>query len=144
VRVRVLAAGVSASTRELVRRVKELCARDSREYARRIGVQAEASERAADALVRGDARAFVRALGEQSHALAELGRAAGVAIVTPELEALCLVAEAQNAVVLPAGAGGGDIALWVSVGADEALLPGDSGFEPLDVSLGAPGVHRVG
>jgi hypothetical protein len=44
---------------------------------------------------------------------------------------------------LPAGAGGGDIALWVRLGAkDQSRV--SRGFEPLEVSLGAPGVGRVG
>jgi hypothetical protein len=63
--------------------------------------------------------------------------------VTPELEASRLSAAADGAVVLPAGAGGGDIALWVRLGAkDQSRV--SRGFEPLEVSLGAPGVGRVG
>jgi mevalonate kinase len=108
-----------------------------------IGAQAAASENAAAAVEHGDARAFVRALVAQAAALAELGACAGAPIVTPELEALRELAEKRGAAVLPAGAGGGDVALWVAADPEAKAPDRAPGFERLSLSLGAPGVGRV-
>lgn len=141
--VSVFAAGQAASTRELVARVRALKSAEPSSYARLLGAQAEAAAAAALALERDDAGDFVRALSAQARALAALGDAAQAPIVTPELRALAEEGERSGAAVLPAGAGGGDVALWVS--AEPSRSPPDHfpGFERLRLSLGASGVSRV-
>jgi hypothetical protein len=100
--------------------------------------QADASERTADAVLAADAHAFTSGLRQQAEALTALGRAAGVAIVTEEVVRIAAAAERVGAAALPAGAGGGDIALWVSVGPVEP--PADDALRPVSLQLGAPGV----
>ena len=143
-RIGVFALGESASTPGLIARVRAFESAEPARFERLMAVQAEAAERAARALERADAPLLLRALGDQGRALGELGRAAGAPIVTPELEVLARHAETLGAAVLPAGAGGGDIALWVTLDGVAALPAELPGFEALALSLGAPGVCRLG
>lgn len=103
----------SASTPELIGKVKALAARAPDVHARWLGAQATAAGAAASAAQAGDADALVAALRDQGRALLELGRHAEAPIVTPELAELGPLAEATGGVLVPAGAGGGDIALFV-------------------------------
>jgi phosphomevalonate kinase len=133
----------SASTRELIAGVGALALRDSALHARLLGAQASASVEAVAALDSADARAFIRALSAQHAALAALGAAAGVPIVTPELGALRAAAEAQGGALLPAGAGGGDIAIFAGLAPSSAALRGElraRAHRLLDVPLAVAGV----
>jgi phosphomevalonate kinase len=112
----------SASTRDLIRAVSDLGARDARQQRRLLSAQAAASERAATAARAGDGVALLAALRDQHRALHELGCAAGVPIVTPELAELAQAAEQQSGVLLPAGAGGGDIALFIGLAGSTPAL----------------------
>lgn len=103
----------SSSTRELLAAVAGLSQRSPDAHQRLLFAQALAAEQAAAAAHSADAAALVAALRAQHRALHALGLAAGVPIVTPELAELNPAAESQNGVLLPAGAGGGDIALFV-------------------------------
>lgn len=105
-------------------------------------VQAEASERAANALLEGKAAELIAALAAQGAALSALGVAAGVSIVTPEMQRLSVAATAMGGALLPAGAGGGDIALWVTSAANR-LPPSNPDLRPLALTLGAPGLAHA-
>lgn len=140
--IRVLSLGRGASTPELVARVRALRERDPALHARCLSAQALASEQAARAIDAGDAAAFIAALAAQTEALTELGRAAGASIVTPEITALRAAAAAQGAAILPSGAGGGDVALWVS-SSPEVGVPEPTTLTPVSLTLGAPGVHAL-
>lgn len=142
VRVWVWSLGRSASTRELIEQVRALSSRDPQGYSRCLNAQAEASVRAARALDAGDAASLIGALIEQARSLAELGKRSGAPIVTPEVAALSREAEAFGAAVLPAGAGGGDVALWVGSGAPPSFKE-RSGMIPLPMRLGVKGVHAI-
>jgi phosphomevalonate kinase len=89
---------------------------------------------------------LIGALRAQQRALSGLGRAAGVSIVTPELTELAPTAESEGGVLLPAGAGGGDIALFVgrapSTPALRAALESRA-HRRLDLDLSASGVQVV-
>ncbi|MGC4092331.1 MAG: hypothetical protein QM756_31495 [Polyangiaceae bacterium] len=135
----VLASSQPASTPDPIRRVHALRAADPRGYARLMQAQADASEAAAVALLAGDAPSLLAALGRQGEALAALGVAAGVPIVTPELAALQSRASAAGAVALPAGAGGGDVSWWVG----PTVAPQHAGLEGLALSLGADGLSAL-
>jgi phosphomevalonate kinase len=112
----------SASTRELIARVESLRSTDPEAHRRWLGAQVEASRRAASAAERGEAEALLVALRAQQSALLWLGTAAGAPIVTPELAGLDPLARAEGGVLLPAGAGGGDVALFVGRAASSAGL----------------------
>lgn len=135
-----------AVTSDFVRRVFLLEERRRDEFVRLFDAQRAASEEAASALLRRAAAPFVEALRAQFDALDALGAAAEVPIVTAEMSELARLVE-PDAVVLPAGAGGGDIVVHVgsrpSSPAFRALAARHHLFE-LDVSLDAPGVRLEG
>ena len=133
----------SASTRDYIAAVKALELRAPSEHAALLGAQANASAQAAAALEAADPGAFIAALAAQQRALRALGSAAAIAIVTPELVELSPMAEAQGAVLLPAGAGGGDIALFAGLApSSRALREGLEGHAHrlLEVGLSVAGV----
>jgi phosphomevalonate kinase len=108
------ASRVSASTPELLAAVARLRARAPAEHSSLLGALKQAAERAAVAARDGQALDLIAELGRQREGLAALGRAAGVPIVTAEMEQLALAVRDRTAAVLPSGAGGGDIVLWCS------------------------------
>ena len=136
----------SAATRDLLVAVAQLAERSPEQYARWMGSQILAAHDAARAAVRQDARALIAALRAQSRALSGLGNEARVPIVTPALSTLAPRAEAEGGALLPAGAGGGDIALFVSCGPSSSELRDAleiHGHRRLATELGAPGVSVV-
>jgi phosphomevalonate kinase len=141
--VEVWSCPTSASTRELLAAVAELGRRDANAHRRWLDLQGDAATAAAQRLQAGDALGVVKALRGQLSALSGLGRAAGVPIVTPELAGLAAAAEQEDAVLLPAGAGGGDIALFVGARASSEALSAAlhaRDHRRLSASLAAPGV----
>jgi len=142
-RVGVFASPVSASTPELVGRVRAFAQRAPEAYAELIG---EASQAAARVLEAGSVAELVAHLRTQSAALAALGEAAGAPIFTPDVLELGPLAEEEGGVFYPSGAGGGDVALFVG-----AQAPSDGfrrraealGRFELALSVGAPGVQLV-
>jgi phosphomevalonate kinase len=142
----VWAAGEPASTQELVGRVQHLRQRDVNAYRTCLGAQIRASERAARSFEYGELEAFIDALADQRIALGRLGSAAGAPIVSPAVDELCERARAEGACVLPSGAGGGDIVLFVGLAQPSNALRARSvelGFHKLDVQLAARGVHAA-
>ena len=137
----------SASTRELLAAVARLAQQSPELHARWLGSQILAAHDAALSVTRRDARAFISALRAQRRALSGLGQAAAVPIVTPELAALAPRAEGEDGVLLPAGAGGGDIALFVGGAASSAGLRAaleNYAHRRLTAELAAPGVAALG
>lgn len=133
----------SASTRELLSAVARLAQSAPSRHDMWLGAQAEAARAAAHAVERADVQALLAALSAQQRALAGLGQAAGVPIVTPELLLLGPHASAEGGVLLPAGAGGGDIAIFAGVAPSSvALRQGLAGHGHclLRVELSATGV----
>jgi phosphomevalonate kinase len=136
--------GRPASTSELVGRVSALRERARGRYVKLIDAQAAASLDAELALGRGDSRGFLRALDAQRHALDALGQGAGAPIVDDAARALGDAAAALGGAALPAGAGGGDVLVFAGVAPSDAefrALARVSGYEKLELSLGARGVH---
>jgi phosphomevalonate kinase len=133
----------SASTRELLGAVAALGLREPTHHRHWLDSQGAAATAAATSLRAGDAAGFVAALRDQLEALSGLGRAAGVPIVTPELAELAPDAREEGGVLLPAGAGGGDIALFVGAQPSSVSLRSALGARQhhlLPTSLSAPGV----
>jgi phosphomevalonate kinase len=137
---------VSASTRQLLEAVALLARREPDRHQQLLAEQTAAAERAVQAVQESDVPGLIVALRAQHRALAQLGRAAGVPIVTPELCDLEAAAEAQGGVLLPAGAGGGDIALFAGPKSStpelRAALAAHA-HQRLQVELAAPGVGLV-
>lgn len=140
--VRVFASRTEATTAAMLARVRAYALGSPIDYEHRMRRAIAAAESAVTAV---EVAAFVTALAEQTSALGELGRAAGVPIVGGEVEDLGRLAADDAAAFLPSGAGGGDIALFVgSAEPSPALVARASarGLDLLDVRIGAPGVER--
>lgn len=143
----VLFAGVPASTSELVGKVRAFKARSPHEYGgvmEGLTASAEDAERAFD---EGSPADVIRALRDQLRGLADLGEHSGARIVTREVARLADLAGEEDAVVLPAGAGGGDVAIYAGTAAPSPRLV--AAFEKerharLELTLGAEGLHLVG
>lgn len=132
----------SASTARMLEAVRSLRERDRAAYRAIISEAFAGAEGARDAR---EARAFVSSLERQAAALTELGRVAGVPIVTREIAALAAEARGEQATVVPSGAGGGDVALYYGASAPSPPLRARAeaeGLTVLQVRLGARGVHR--
>ena len=140
----VWACSVSVSTAVFLARVADFAARDPAAHRARIEAQAEAARAALSAAERDRAADFVSAIDRQVTTLSALGEAAQIGIVTPELTELALVARAQGAAFLPAGAGGGDVAYYVGLAPPVAGFgerAGALGLSRVALRLGARGVH---
>jgi phosphomevalonate kinase len=136
----------SASTRELLAAVARLAGSAPQEHARWLAAQTEAATAAAACVANRDAPGLFAALDGQYHALLGLGRAASAPIVTPVLEELGPHAAAEGGVLLPAGAGGGDIALFVGASPSTPALRealAQRGHHRLETELSAPGADSV-
>ncbi len=141
------ACGQSASTPELLAAVRELRRRSSDQHRTLLGAQADAAAAAARSVLEGSADQLVGALSKQHECLRRLGEAARVPIVTQEMRELHQQARHAGAVVLPGGAGGGDVALYAGPAPPtESLLRRlrQLGYLRLDdTNLSAPGVHAA-
>ena len=145
VHLRLLAAKKAAVTSSLLAQVRTFAERAPGRATGLMARQAEAAFRAVDAADGNQGEAFVAALEAQRHALGALGNAAGAPIVTEELAELARRV-GRRAAVLPAGAGGGDVAIWASCAPPSTKLEQiaiDCGHRILPCTLGATGVQRV-
>lgn len=145
--IEIFAAPKSSNTNDMLQTLHAYRRSHARCYSDHISEQAEASERAVSAAHLGNAGAFVSALVAQRHALEALGHDAGLAIVTHELSAIADMAAKESAAVLPAGAGGGDIAIFAGPRPASAELRSfmlGHNHVAIGVTLGVRGVHGVG
>lgn len=137
--------GKPASTQNLLRCVRSLYESDPQAASRLIAAQALAAEGAARAFRLGDTPGFIAFTSRQRECLDALGIAADCTIVTPETRELDYLARREGGAVLPSGAGGGDIAIFVgkappSLGLLAAAAERDHIW--IDgITLGARGVH---
>ncbi len=141
--LRVFASRTEAKTSTMLAQVRDHARARAADYDRAM---ARAIAGAEAALAARDVASFVAALTCQALALAELGRAAGAPIVTPDVERLALVAAEEGAAFVPSGAGGGDIALYVGPAEPSAELVAralEEGLYRLEIAVGARGVHRM-
>ncbi len=123
---------------------------DDADGRRALAVLAEAAIAGERALRLGSAEEFVAACEAHVRGLASLGQTLGKDLVPPELdrarEVLGLRSIGADAVLLPSGAGGGDVVLWVSSrapSAEELLALAGAGLSALRLSLSKRGVHRA-
>jgi phosphomevalonate kinase len=134
--------GQPADTRSLVAEVSAFAAREPSACASLYARIAGAAADLADALRVEQA---IAALYEGSTAVADLGRAAGVAIVTDAHRRLDERAQALGGLAKPTGAGGGDIALGAFPGPESAeQFRADArslGMNVLDLSVDPDGAR---
>ncbi len=138
--------GVPAQTPALLASVAALAQRESALHARLLARQTQAASDALAAVQAANLSEFLTALAAQQQTLLALGEAAGVAIVTPAARELGDRARGEAAVVLPAGAGGGDFVLFYGrhPSSDEfRLLAATHGHRAVQLGFGARGVHRA-
>jgi phosphomevalonate kinase len=140
----VWAGGHPTSTSSFVARVKELEAREPEVFAAQMTALGLHAEGAVQAVLDGNGDALLAHLGSQRHGLAGLGHAAGIPIVTSDVEELAELATRDGAVVMPSGAGGGDVALFVGREPPSRAvleLRARLGHQELGLTLAARGVH---
>ena len=114
--------GQSASTPDLVGRVRRLRQRDEKLYGERMDALARIAAAFADALARGDVRRTVDEASKWTPALDALGHAADAPIVTPFFDWLHKTASHHGAAAKPSGAGGGDLGVILATTPIEALV----------------------
>ena len=137
--------GVSASTAERLARLDLLRRTNAAAYASALRPLSDlAMAVAGEAEVSGEIPAF--AVEDWNRALSALGAAIDLPIVTPEHRAIAACARECGGAAKPSGAGGGDLAVCFTprdaVPRLRALLA-TRGFAPLDVAIGARGLHRA-
>jgi phosphomevalonate kinase len=134
--------GTSARTSDLVARVRSALVRGS-QAARRLLPLAGHAAACVDA---GDCRGFVAAARDYGRALDALGRDADAPIVPPAFAELAELAAAEDGAFLPSGAGGGDVAVWLSSSAPSrafSMRAAALSLAPLDLRLDPDGVRNV-
>lgn len=144
--VEVWSSSSAASTPELLAKVAELEARDSERYAGIMASLIELATLSARALRHMEFGPWLELLDAQRRGLSQLGAAAGIPIVTREVSSLAALARSTGAVVIPSGAGGGDVCLWLSDSSSPASfrdLAATLGHVLTPMSLHAPGVQRL-
>jgi phosphomevalonate kinase len=144
--IEVLFTGVASTTSELISKVRAFKARSPHEYAGVLEDLTAAAEDAERSLDEGSASGILRALAAQLRTLTDLGEHARAKIVTREVARLNDLASEDDALVIPAGAGGGDVAIYVGLRppSDRLVAAFDAErHERLGVTLGAPGLTLV-
>lgn len=136
--------GREASTPALVGAVRRFQESDPGAYARLSGEMAEVSEVLARRGSEG-VEVVLRAFARYAHLLGELGRAAGVSLVTDSMARLIESARECGGSAKPAGAGGGDLVVAVfPQDGDVARFYEEArglGMTPLDLRCAPRGVH---
>lgn len=145
VSTRVVWTGKEARTSEFVRAVRAYEARDAAGYgAIRDSLHGQAV-RFADAIQAGDGPEIIAAAGAYGQAMGQLGNAAGVSIVTHELQQIATLASRHGGSAKPSGAGGGDVAIAFFTSESDALAFDaacrSEALDLLNLGLGAPGVR---
>ncbi len=122
-------AGSPGDTRALVRAVRAFARGDRAGWTRRASAISEAERKLCEALALGDQDSALEAVRQGAAAMAALGAAANVPIVTPELARACALASSAGAAAKPSGAGGGDCAVVLAFG-DDALDRAEAALRP--------------
>lgn len=132
--------GTSARTSDLVGRVRAQPMRDTSTFRRLY----ELACHAANCVDVGDCGGFVAAARAYGQALDALGRAADAPIVPPAFAELAGLAAKEDGAFLPSGAGGGDVALWLSAAHPSpafATRAAALSMVPLELQLDSDGVR---
>lgn len=145
IETRVVWTGKEARTSEFVRAVRAFEERDPRAFGFLRDDLRDQAARFAEAITRADVREILAATAAYGLGMGQLGRSAGVAIVTPELAQIARLAQQHGGAAKPSGAGGGDVAVAFFPDKDSALAfdiaCAEQALDRLELSLGAPGVR---
>ncbi|MET0284255.1 MAG: hypothetical protein ABW352_07285 [Polyangiales bacterium] len=145
VQSRVVWTGKEARTSEFVRAVRAFEARDGEGFFKLRGELHDQALRFADAIQRSEISEIISATAAYGQTMGELGRAAGVPIVTDELAQIAVLAGEHGGAAKPSGAGGGDVAIAFFPSAQSAQAFDDAcraaKLDLLDLRLGAAGVR---
>jgi phosphomevalonate kinase len=144
--IEVFFTGVPSTTSELIGKVRAFKARSPHEYAGVLEDLTAAAEDAERSLDESSASGIIRALAAQLRTLTDLGEHARAKIVTREVARLNDLASEDDALVIPAGAGGGDVAIYVGLRPpSERLVAAFAAerHERLGITLGAEGLSLV-
>ncbi|MDB4972162.1 MAG: Phosphomevalonate kinase [Myxococcaceae bacterium] len=143
---RVVWTGKEARTSEFVRAVREFEARDARAFAFLRDDLRDQAARFAEAIAQGDVSSVIAAAAAYGLGMGQLGRSAGVDIVTAELAKIAVLAKRHGGAAKPSGAGGGDVAIALFPDEESAQAfdsaCDEASLDRLDLRLGAPGVCR--
>ena len=137
--------GESADTRELVESVRAYAKMAPSSYRMLMGSLRTTAERFVNELGAGRATGAVVAAGRYGRQLAELGKAAGVKIVTAVFEQAAALARELGGDAKPSGAGGGDVGVALFATPEAAALFARAcqpTLSVLDVSLALAGVYK--
>jgi phosphomevalonate kinase len=138
--------GSSASTPQLIQKVKALAESQPARHQAAIGRLISQSHAFVAALDDADAPQLIRAVESYHEAMQHLGDAAGCEIVTRAHAQLAALARRHGGAGKPSGAGGGDLGVAFTVGADATRkLREDlraAGLSPLDIGAPAPGLRE--
>lgn len=137
----------AAVTSDFLRRVRGFKAREPLTHSQLFGRLTAAATEAATACATNDPDLWLLALDAQAVGFLELGALCEMPIFTPEVLELRELARREQAVVMPAGAGGGDLALFCGHHPPSRgliMAANARGVNPLPLKLGAPGVARLG
>jgi phosphomevalonate kinase len=140
-----LVSGHAASTAELIAKVKAFGAEQPERHASIFAQLAAAAAAALTSAQGADAPGMIKALDAQCAGLGTLGEVCGANIVTDAVRQLQALAHRQNACVLPAGAGGGDIVLFAGtspMSEEFEALASQLAHERVDLHFGARGLER--
>ncbi len=121
--------GKAASTRSLVRRVREFREGDPHRWAAVAGEIEKCSESLRTALEAGERDRALQSLRSGAAAMARLGELSGAGIITAELTMACALAASAGAAGKPSGAGGGDCAVILAFG-DDVRDRAEAGLRP--------------
>jgi len=140
VRLTFIWAGQQASTPAMIRSVKALAESAPSRHEAAIGRLMSQAHAFATAVDANDPAALIRAADAYGVAMAALGEAAGVEIVTRPHSLFAALARRHGGAAKPSGAGGGDLGVAFTVGSEAtAALRDDARAAGLTVlSLGAP------
>jgi phosphomevalonate kinase len=145
IQARVVWTGKEARTSEFVRAVRAFEARDGQAYAQLRGELHDQAARFASAIAAGNVPEIIAATSAYGLAMGQLGRSAGVDIVTRELAQVAVLAGEHAGAAKPSGAGGGDVAIaFFPDRASAAVFDAacrEHGLDLLDLRLGADGVR---
>ncbi len=147
VEISVLSSPQAASTSEFLTRVYDWKRRAAGDFDAWLRGATDAATLACEACSMDDTSTFIDALTRQAELLNVLGNSAAIPIVTDAVSKADAAARGLGGCVLPAGAGGGDVSLFVrksGIDAREVLsIAQGVGLSTLQLSLGAPGVAEA-
>ena len=144
--IEVWASTQASKTSGMLRQLRQYQSQEPKEFEKLMVELCISAQETADAIEGDQFQTLISAYQRQAEALLQLGKAASMPIFTEDLRELHLLAKKENVVLMPAGAGGGDINLWIGEGkSSEALrlAAAERGILPLDLKLGGPGLSAL-